>query len=228
MKILVLNGSPKKEKSDTLHITNAFLDGMNEAQNNEVTIINSIEKNIKPCTGCFSCKRNGGKCIYDDDMRSILDKILNTDVIIWSFPLYCYGMPSTLKAIIDRTMPLSTMAMSKVNGRYEHDSQYDFSKIKYVMISGCGFPNFKNNFESMIGQFINMFGEEDSTIIAVPESPMFNVKEAEVVTLPFLKNIRRAGREYAQCGKISKETMELIKKPMIPEDEYVKICNSQM
>lgn len=225
MKILVFNGSPKKEKSDTMHLTKTFVEGMNEVQDNEITMINSIEKNVKPCMGCFTCKRNGGKCIYNDDMTDILEKILNTDIIIWSFPLYAYSMPSTLKAIIDRTMPVSTMAMRKVNGRYEHNSEHDFSKLKYIMISGCGFPNFKNNFENMIGQFINMFGEENSTIIAVPESPMFNAKEAEIVTIPFLENVKIAGKEYAQTGKISSETMKLINTPMIPEEQYVKICN---
>jgi len=36
MKILVLNGSPKREKSDTLHLTRAFLEGMQEAAPQEV------------------------------------------------------------------------------------------------------------------------------------------------------------------------------------------------
>ena len=36
MKILVLNGSPKKEKSDTMHLTHAFLRGMQEAAPQEI------------------------------------------------------------------------------------------------------------------------------------------------------------------------------------------------
>ena len=36
MNILVLNGSPKREHSDTLRITRAFLDGMQDAAAQEI------------------------------------------------------------------------------------------------------------------------------------------------------------------------------------------------
>ena len=113
MKILVFNGSPKKEKSDTMHITRAFLDGMKDAAPQEIRIIDVIDRHIEYCTGCFACKRNGGTCIHDDDMRGILDAILDSDLLLFSFPLYCYGMPAPLKCLLDRTMPLSSMADRK-------------------------------------------------------------------------------------------------------------------
>ena len=54
MKVLVLNGSPKK-KSDTFRLTEAFLKGLNRREQHEVHVINVIEKNIAPCRGCFGC-----------------------------------------------------------------------------------------------------------------------------------------------------------------------------
>ena len=44
--------------------------------------------------------RNGGTCVHEDDMRGILEEILASDLLIWSFPLYCYGMPAPLKALL--------------------------------------------------------------------------------------------------------------------------------
>ena len=61
MKILVLNGSPKRDKSDTMHITRAFLDGMKEAAPQDIHIIHTVDQHIESCTGCFSCMRNGGR-----------------------------------------------------------------------------------------------------------------------------------------------------------------------
>ena len=69
MKILVLNGSPKRENSDTLHITRAFLEGMQAAASQDIHIIDVIDKHIEYCTGCFACKRNGGICIPSRNAR---------------------------------------------------------------------------------------------------------------------------------------------------------------
>ena len=226
MKILVLNGSPKRENSDTMHITNAFLEGMKEVGNHEIKIIHAIEKHIQYCTGCFICKRNGGTCIFDDDMKEILEEILQSDLLIFSFPLYCYGIPAPLKALLDRTMPLSSMAMRKVGDRYEHIHQSDFSKLKYLMICGCGFPNSKHNFEPAVEEFKLMF-PNNHTIITVPESPIFSVPQAGAVTKPRLELVKQSGKQFAEKGTIDAKLMEIISSPMIPDEMYAKIANSE-
>ena len=85
MKILVLNGSPKREHSDTLHITQAFLEGMNEVSHHDIHIIHVIDSHINYCTGCFSCMKNGGTCIHEDDMSGILadkaEKALDSHIV---------------------------------------------------------------------------------------------------------------------------------------------------
>ena len=224
MKILVLNGSPKRDKSDTMHMTRSFLTGINDILKNDVHIIDVIDKKIEYCTGCFECMKNGGMCIHQDDMHDILNEIIQSDILILSFPLYCYGMPAPLKALMDRTLPLGSMAMQKVGERYEHVAQADFSHLRYVMICGCGFPNSKNNSEGMIKQFELMF-PNNNTIITVSESPMFNAPEAAEVTKPFLEVMRQAGREYTNDGKISDDTMSKLNIPMIPEEVYAEIVN---
>ena len=102
MKILVLNGSPKGAKSDVMHITRAFLDGINEEKQHDIHVINIIYKHIEYCTGCFACMHHGGTCIHDDDMKEMLEEILESDLLILSFPLYCYGMPAPLNAVLLR------------------------------------------------------------------------------------------------------------------------------
>ena len=225
MKILVLNGSPKREKSDTLRITRSFLDGMEEAAPQQIRILHAIDQRVAYCTGCFSCMHNGGTCVHDDDMRAILKEILSSDLLVLSFPLYCYGMPAPLKAMIDRTLPLSSMAMEKVGDRYEHVGQANYSHLRYLMICGCGFPNSLHNFEPAVAQFRLLF-PQGHTILTVPESPMFNAPEAAIVTEPRLALVRQAGHQYADSGVIDDALIREISSPMIPEEQYAAIVNS--
>ena len=226
MKIVALNGSPKRDRSDTMHITRAFLEGMQETATQDIHVIDVIDRHIEYCTGCFACKRNGGTCIHNDDMKAILNEILESDLLLFSFPLYSYGMPAPLKALLDRTMPLSSMAMKKVGDRYEHVGQADFSRLRYMMICGCGFPNSKHNFEPAVAQFKQCF-PCNHTIITIPESPMFNAPEAKIVTEPRLELVRQAGKQFAETGEINAALLAEIGSPMIPEEQYAAIVNGQ-
>lgn len=227
MKILVFNGSPKKEASDTMHITRAFLEGLSEQEPHDIRTIHVIDRHIEFCSGCLACMRNGGICRHKDDMRDILEQILASDLLLFSFPLYCYGMPAMLKNLIERTLPLSSLAMQKVGDRYEHVGQADFSHLKYVMICGCGFPNSTHNFEPAVAQFRLMF-PGNHTVITVPESPMFNAPEAAMVTVPRLELVKEAGRQYAKTGAIDPSVLAQIGSPMIPEETYAQIVNGQV
>ena len=224
MKILVINGSPKRDASDTMQITRAFIEGMREAGEQSVTVIHAVDKRVGYCTGCFGCMHNGGDCALNDDMREILDGILQSDLLLLSFPLYCYGMPAPLKAIIDRTLPLSSMAMRKAGDRYEHVGQADLSRLRYAMICGCGFPNSRRNFEPVTEQFGLLF-HGAGVAMTVPESPMFNAPQARIVTGPRLELVRRAGRQYAETGSIDEALLDEIRSPMIPEETYAAIVN---
>ena len=225
MKILVFNGSPKKDKSDTMHITRAFLAGIKEKISPEVKVINVIDSHIEYCRGCFTCKLNGGTCVYDDDMKMVLPEIIASDLLIFNFPLYCYGMPAPLKVLVDRTLPLSSMRMKWDGNRYIHVGQADFSHLHYLMICGCGFPNSRNNFEPMVAQFKLLF-PQNHTIITVPESPMFNAPEATGVTQPRLELVQKAGKQYAERWGIDDKLLREIGSPMIPEETYAAIVNS--
>ena len=66
-----------------------------------VEIIDAAHANIHPCTGCVRCGYEG-PCIQNDDIDQIRPKILSADMIVFTTPLYYYGMSAQLKILIDR------------------------------------------------------------------------------------------------------------------------------
>ena len=224
MNVLVLNGSPKSD-SNTMRLTRSFLDGIASGTTCDAVIVNVIEKDVRPCLGCFACWAKGdGTCVQNDDQNEILAAYLKADVAIWSFPLYCYSMPSHLKAVLDRTIPLIRLRMKEADGRVMHESPYDFSQKRHVVISGCGFPDWEGNFEPLRLMCRNSFG--NLTMVCVPEAPLLNIPEAAPAALPLLDRFREAGHEYAQSGKLSADTVRALETPMISKEEYLRGVNS--
>jgi len=103
MKVLVFLGSPRK-KGNSEVLTEAVLKGIRQA-GGEPEIIRLCDLEISPCISCGGCDKTG-KCVVDDDMTSLYDKIISTDLIILASPIFFYGITAQAKAFIDRTQAL--------------------------------------------------------------------------------------------------------------------------
>lgn len=79
---------------------------------NSVEKIRLSEKNIGYCRGCGVCNTTH-KCVQNDDMAEILDKMVNADAIVLATPVYFYTMDAQLKTLIDRTVPRYTEISDK-------------------------------------------------------------------------------------------------------------------
>ena len=57
--------------------------------------------NIEFCKGCLFCDKNA-KCIINDDLNEIINKLLDNDIIVFAIPNYFGGMSGFFKNFIDR------------------------------------------------------------------------------------------------------------------------------
>ena len=136
-------------------------------------------------------------------MGKLLEQYINADLIIWSFPLYYFGMPSIIKAFLDRTLPTSLPYMSiNEDGTTSHPPRYDLSHQRHVLISTCGFYTVKNNFDALLRQFEILFGDKLTTIIC-PEGELFSTPQLKARTSEYLSYAKQAGEEFAEHGRIS-------------------------
>ena len=225
MDVLILNGSPKCEKSDTLHMARAFARGMISASEGNVRVIHTASKRIEYCSGCFVCKKTG-RCVIDDDMKDILDAVNESDVTLFSFPVYCHSVPAAMKVVIERTMPLSHEEIVNDGGHYHHTARDGAAKKRFVMICGSGYPQSKDDFDLIKKTFCRTFRQCDA-FITVEESPLFNIPDASPAAGPRLALLEEAGKEYALTGAVSEKTSKALAVPMIPEEIYIRFANGK-
>lgn len=67
-----------------------------------VKILKLVAMNIRGCQGCQYCYSHGGQCVIEDDMKGIFDKLKDTDMVVFTSPIYWFNITSHLKTVIDR------------------------------------------------------------------------------------------------------------------------------
>lgn len=106
MKVIAINGSPRKNWN-TAMLLNQALEGA-ASQGADTELIHLYEYNYKGCISCFACKLKGGqsygKCIINDDLKPIFNKIEEADAVILGSPIY-FGMTTgEMRSFLERLM----------------------------------------------------------------------------------------------------------------------------
>jgi len=111
MKVIALNGSPRKKWNTAILLSKA-LEGA-ASQGAKTELIHLYDLDYKGCISCFACKTIGGKsygrCAVKDDLTPIFKKIEKTDTIILGSPIYFGTVSGEMKSFMERLLfPYST------------------------------------------------------------------------------------------------------------------------
>ena len=147
MKVLAISGSPRKMgNSET--IIKKIVENLEERQyDSEFVRLNDLQ--LRGCQACRYCRSEGDRCILDDDISALLEKMKSADRIILGAPNYMGCVSGQLKILLDRMYSLKD---SKRNSRLEKGkkavlvfSQGHTDKDAY---SAC-YDNVKKRIESL-------------------------------------------------------------------------------
>ncbi|MBT4641882.1 MAG: flavodoxin family protein [Deltaproteobacteria bacterium] len=103
MRILILNGSPRKKGTVA-----TLLKSMSVAlaKKHEVEWINVYDLKIKPCIACMRCRPDGECYLPEDDAHIVGRRIGEADGLIVGTPTHWGNMSSQLKLLFDRNVPV--------------------------------------------------------------------------------------------------------------------------
>ncbi|WP_010237354.1 flavodoxin family protein [Clostridium arbusti] len=182
MKILAINGSPRKNKN-TATLLNKALEGA-ASHGADTELIHLYDYNYKGCVSCFACKiKNGksyGKCGFNDDLTPILEKAAKADAIILGSPIYFQGVTGAMRSFLERLM----FPYSKYDENY---SSIFGKKIPTGFIYTMNVTNdqmkefrYKENLKFVEEDMERIFGTFES--LAVNDTYQFNDYSKYVVT----------------------------------------------
>lgn len=103
MKVIVLNGSPRKN-NNTAKMLKAAKEGA-ESKGYGVEYFDLYDLNFTGCRSCLACKLKDGKrnhCFWKDDLSPIIDKIFESDALIIGSPIYQGNLTSQIHALMER------------------------------------------------------------------------------------------------------------------------------
>ena len=103
MKVLIISTSLRTNSNSDI-LARKCVRGALDA-GHEVEYVSLKGKRIEYCIGCLSCIKSG-RCVLKDDVKDIMEKVKQAEVIIFATPIYYYEMCGQMKTLLDRLNPL--------------------------------------------------------------------------------------------------------------------------
>ncbi len=100
MKVVGISGSLRPQSNTLFYVKTAL--GALEAEGIEAELISLKGKEIKPCTGCYNCTREGRCTIEGDDFDEVMEKMRAAEGLILGSPVYLSSVVPQMMALLDR------------------------------------------------------------------------------------------------------------------------------
>ena len=156
MKMVTILGSPRK-KGNTAQVLGIFEALI--AKEHEIDRINLASCDVNGCLGCGACQQKTDEpgCVQKDDAESLFERMMRADALVYASPLYMWGLPSQMKALIDRHYCL-------VTGYFTPDHKSLLAGKRMALLVTCGGP-VENNTEFIQGSFDNVSAYTKSEVV---------------------------------------------------------------
>ena len=107
MKIMTILGSPKMAGNTAGAL--AMLE-RELGDGHEIDRVNLPELDVMGCQGCYACqqKPNEASCVVRDGATDVLKRIAEADAVVYAAPLYMWGLPAKIHALLERHLSLVT------------------------------------------------------------------------------------------------------------------------
>jgi len=100
-KVLCLAGSPRRGGNSESCARMIFRLLKNDPKV-EADLVRLVDHDIKRCNGCRSCIKKG-HCVIRDDFEEVWQRLMASDMVVISAPVYWDSPPGIMKDFIDRS-----------------------------------------------------------------------------------------------------------------------------
>ena len=99
MKVLMLNGSPRKDSNSQAALNE--MARIFEAEGIQVECLAVGKEVVRGCMACGACAKRG-KCVFDDIVNEVAAKFEQADGLVVASPVYYASANGTLVSLLDR------------------------------------------------------------------------------------------------------------------------------